>query len=346
MGAGREGVPPSRPTLLMISSPQSQVLQGFLVTVTLHLDNVSHFSCLKDQGVPPLMTPTIFFIQSLLISATQCLRLLLFTCLLALAASLPALDITNLHLLNGTLDGVMNVPPESSQLDNGSTHVRQVRDVAPHPLVGHGWPKDCSEIPTSSRSGVYIIQPKGLHPIVVSCEMNVTNGGWTVIQRNQRDTAVTWAESWSTYKYGFGSVHSEYWLGTEYIHQISQQKVYQVRFVIQDSTGKINFSDYNLFSVEDESHGYRLRLGAYSGTAGDAMTSDNPTTMHDNMKFSTKDRDQDTYSKNCAYSYEGGWWYSACYSVRLNFKGGMTWGSLCKGNCKSSLILIKPAPYC
>uniref|UniRef100_A0A8C2SUP1 Fibrinogen C-terminal domain-containing protein n=1 Tax=Coturnix japonica TaxID=93934 RepID=A0A8C2SUP1_COTJA len=209
-----------------------------------------------------------------------------------------------------------------------------------------GWPKDCSELPPGSHSGVYIIQPKGLHQLVVYCEMNTTSGGWTVIQRNQRDTPVTWAESWSTYKYGFGNVRSEYWLGTEYIHQIAKQKVYQVRFVISDNANNIKFADYNLFSVEDEAHGYRLRLGSYSGTAGDAMTSDNPSTMHDNMKFSTKDRDQDNYSRNCAYSYEGGWWFSSCYSVRLNFKGGMTWGSLCKGDCKSSLILIKPALYC
>uniref|UniRef100_A0A8B9Q6E7 Fibrinogen C-terminal domain-containing protein n=1 Tax=Apteryx owenii TaxID=8824 RepID=A0A8B9Q6E7_APTOW len=194
------------------------------------------------------------------------------------------------------------------------------------------WPKDCSEVPTGSPSGIYIIKPRGLHYLLVYCEMNVTNGGWTVIQRNKKDTPVTWAESWSTYKYGFGNVRSEYWLGTEYIYQIAKQKVYQVKFVIQDATNTTKFADYNLFSVEDESHGYRLRLGSYTGTAGDAMTSDNPNKVHDNMKFSTKDRDQDTYSKNCAYSYEGGWWYSACYSVRLNFKGGMTWGSLCTGN--------------
>nr|XP_021397406.2 fibrinogen-like protein 1-like protein [Lonchura striata domestica] len=244
------------------------------------------------------------------------------------------------------MDDIMNAPPESSQLDDGDGHVRQARDIAHHPPVSHGWPKDCSEIPRGSHSGVYIIQPKGLHHLVVYCEMNVTHGGWTVIQRNQRDTPVTWAESWSTYKFGFGNVRTEYWLGTEYIHQIAKQKVYQVRFVIQDSADNLSFADYNLFSVEDESHGYRLRLGSYNGTAGDAMTSDNPNSMHDNMKFSTKDQDQDTYSKNCAYSYEGGWWYSSCYSVRLNYKGGMTWGNLCKGNCKASLILIKPASYC
>ncbi|KAM8797247.1 fibrinogen-like protein 1-like protein [Eudromia elegans] len=272
--------------------------------------------------------------------------LLLPTCLLALAAPLLAIDIRNMHLLNGTLDEVMNILTGSFPLDSGENHVRQVRDTAPHPPAGRGWPKDCSEIPAGSPSGIYIIKPVGLHYILVYCEMNVTSGGWTVIQRNNKDTPVTWAESWSTYKYGFGNVRNEYWLGTEYIYQIAKQKVYQVKFVVEDATGSAKFADYNLFSLEDESRGYLLRLGSYNGTAGDAMTSDNPNKVHDNMKFSTKDKDQDTYSKNCAYSYEGGWWYSACYSVRLNFKGGLTWGSLCNGNCKSSLILIKPASYC
>ncbi|NXP10963.1 FGL1L protein, partial [Thinocorus orbignyianus] len=211
---------------------------------------------------------------------------------------------------------------------------------------GRSFYRDCSEIPTGRPSGIYVIQPTGLHPIVVYCEMNATGGGWTVIQRNRQGTEITWAESWSTYKYGFGNVLTEYWLGTEYIHQITKQKVYQVRFVLFDAANNTRFADYNLFSVEDESQGYRLRLGAHSGTAEDAMASKSPSASHDNMKFSTKDQDQDTYSKNCAYSYEGGWWYSACYSVRLNVKGGMTWGSLCNGNCKASAILIKPVDYC
>nr|XP_013812137.1 PREDICTED: fibrinogen-like protein 1-like protein [Apteryx mantelli mantelli] len=206
------------------------------------------------------------------------------------------------------------------------------------------WPKDCSELPAGSPSGIYIIQPTGLHQLVVYCEMNVTDGGWTVIQRNRYNTEITWAESWSTYKYGFGNVQTDYWLGTEYIYQIAKQKVYQVKFVIWDATNATKFADYNLFSVEDMSQGYRLRLGSYTGTAGDAMASS--SYVHDNMKFSAKDQDQDTYSGNCASSYGGGWWYSACYSVRLNVKGAITWGSLCNGNCKASAILIKPSPYC
>ncbi|XP_010006065.1 PREDICTED: tenascin-N-like, partial [Chaetura pelagica] len=181
-----------------------------------------------------------------------------------------------------------------------------------------GWPKDCSELPAGSPSGVYIIQPPGLHPITVPCEAGGTDGGWTVVQRNRQSTGISWAESWSTYKHGFGNVHTEFWLGTEYIHQITQQKVYQVRFLIWDASNNMHVADYSLFSVEDESQGYRLRLGTYSGTAGDAMDSKNPRKVHNNMKFSTKDRDQDTYRGNCASRYGGGWWFSACYSAQLN----------------------------
>ncbi|NWS78065.1 FGL1L protein, partial [Crotophaga sulcirostris] len=244
---------------------------------------------------------------------------------------------------NVDCNGEENLLTECSLQPWGKHNCRKSEDAG---VVCSGWPKDCSEVPAGSPSGVYVIQPTGLHPIVVYCEMNVTDGGWTVIQRNQQSTEVTWAESWSTYKYGFGNVRSEYWLGTEYIHHIAKQKVYQVRFVIWDATNNMKFADYNLFSLEDESQGYRLRLGAYSGTAGDAMASNSASTLHDNMKFSAKDLDQDTHSGNCASSSGGGWWYSACYSVRLNVKGAITWGSLCRGNCKASAILIKTAPYC
>ncbi|XP_050785629.1 fibrinogen-like protein 1-like protein [Gopherus flavomarginatus] len=188
------------------------------------------------------------------------------------------------------------------------------------------WPKDCGEITWNRVSGVFVIQPTGLHQIVIYCDLNSTSKDWTVLQWNQHDTQITWAESWSTYKYGFGNVQDDYWLGTEYIYRIAKQKVYQVRFVIHDSSGIMKYADYNVFSLEDESNGYRLRLGSYTGTARDAMAPNNPNSMHDNMKFSTKDLDQDTYSGNCASSYGGGWGHSACYSVELNIKGNITWG--------------------
>ncbi|XP_021271749.1 fibrinogen-like protein 1-like protein [Numida meleagris] len=296
-----------------------------------------HISTLPPGQVPQLPAPQGPHSNDM---AAHHSRLLLCTCVLALLTPLLAVEIENLTRLKANLPEIINLHSDRHHPGHDEGNARRGR------ASETGWPKDCSEISAGSPSGIYVIQPSGLHPIVVYCEMNATDGGWTVIQRNRYNTDITWAESWSTYKYGFGNVHSDYWLGTEYIHQIAKQKVYQVRFVIQDASNNTKFAEYNLFSLDDESQGYRLRLGTYTGTAGDAMTSANSATVHDNMKFSAKDLDQDTNSGNCASTNGGGWWYSSCYSVRLNVKGAITWSGLCSGNCKASAILIKTAPYC
>ncbi|KAH8360970.1 hypothetical protein KR093_001744 [Drosophila rubida] len=48
-------------------------------------------------------------------------------------------------------------------------------------------------------------------------------------------------------------------------------------------------------------------MGAASGTAGDSFAE------HRGQKFSTFDRDNDHWNKNCAEVYKGAWWYKACY---------------------------------
>ncbi|OWK52494.1 Fibrinogen-like protein A [Lonchura striata] len=166
---------------------------------------------------------------------------LLFTSMLAQLSPLLALHIENLERLKVNLHETVNIH------SNG-------------PLPG--WPKDCSELPASSSSGVYIIQPTGQQTIVVYCEMNREDGGWTVIQRNHRDTPVSWNESQSTYKHGLGMcIPSSGWAPSTSM----RQKVYHVRFVIWDASNNMKCADYNLFSLDDESQGYQLRLGAHLG---------------------------------------------------------------------------------
>ena len=65
---------------------------------------------------------------------------------------------------------------------------------------------------------------------------------------------------------------------------------------------------------------YRLWIGEYSGTAGDAILySRNDDWNLNGMKFSTKDHDNDYHSSNCATKFGGGgWWYNYCMASNLN----------------------------
>ncbi|XP_029469403.1 fibrinogen-like protein 1-like protein [Rhinatrema bivittatum] len=208
------------------------------------------------------------------------------------------------------------------------------------------YPEDCAEIPWGRQSGLYIIQPAVGHRLVVHCDMKKSGGGWTVIQRNSYNSKTNWNVPWESYKQGFGSPQGDHWLGNQPVHLLTSQKLYKVRFVLRDAIGVERFADYDSFSLEGELGCFRLRLGKYSGTAGDALTTDENHAMHDNMKFSTYDRDNDRAIGNCAARAGGGWWYDNCRFANLNTKTDIYWQGLCPGNCKSTEILIKPSHFC
>lgn len=204
--------------------------------------------------------------------------------------------------------------------------------------------RDCNEMfhAGHTESGVYIIRPEKTRKLVANCYMDGCDG-WTVIQQNTHNTKITWSEDWTTYQFGFGNLEADHWLGNEYISFITQQKWYKVRIVLTDPNGHHRYAEYDSFVLRNETDGFRVVLGKYEGNAGDPLTASRTKNMHDNMRFSTKDNDNDRSAKyNCADIHRGGWWYDSCYDAQLNHKGGLYWSTLCDGNCKKSVIMVKP----
>ena len=68
------------------------------------------------------------------------------------------------------------------------------------------------------------------------------------------------------------------------------------------------FALYDSFVVGGKSDGYVVKvLEGYSGTAGDSLVNEV------DMKFSTRDNDNDLWSGgNCASFFQAGWWYRSC----------------------------------
>ena len=151
----------------------------------------------------------------------------------------------------------------------------------------------------------------------------VTNGGgWTVFQRRQ-DGSVNFYRNWADYENGFGNLTGEFWLGLSKIHRLTPNGANTLRVDLGDFSNNYRYAQYNEFEILDSYAQYAIEVGSYSGNAGDSSFS----SSHNMMKFTTKDRDNDRYSGNCATRWYSGWWFhSGCFHNNLNgpYKSGGT----------------------
>ncbi|XP_032775073.1 fibrinogen-like protein 1 [Rattus rattus] len=186
---------------------------------------------------------------------------------------------------------------------------------------------DCSEIYNDGfkHSGFYKIKPlQSLAEFSVYCDMS-DGGGWTVIQRRS-DGSENFNRGWNDYENGFGNFvqsNGEYWLGNKNINLLTMQGDYTLKIDLTDFEKNSRFAQYEKFKVGDEKSFYELNVGEYSGTAGDSLSGTfHPEVQwwasHQTMKFSTRDRDNDNYSGNCAEEEQSGWWFNRCHSANLN----------------------------
>ncbi|XP_016352006.1 uncharacterized protein LOC107696253 [Sinocyclocheilus anshuiensis] len=198
--------------------------------------------------------------------------------------------------------------------------------------------QDCADYITKSRrNGVYRVTPQPKSSMLpVFCDMESSGGGWTLIQ-HRFDGSTSFNRTWDEYKNGFGKLIGEFWLGNDKIHLLTKAKNMSLRIEIEDFEGIREYAHYDHFYVANESQQYRLSIGGYSGTAGNAMQFSKKYN-HDQKLFTTPDRDNDQYpSGNCGAYYSSGWWFDACMSANLNgryyqskYKGvrnGIFWGT-------------------
>uniref|UniRef100_A0A8C7PIP3 Tenascin R (restrictin, janusin) n=1 Tax=Oncorhynchus mykiss TaxID=8022 RepID=A0A8C7PIP3_ONCMY len=179
-------------------------------------------------------------------------------------------------------------------------------------------PQNCAQhlLNGESVSGVYTIyiNRDANQGVQVYCDMTTDEGGWIVFQRRQNGLT-DFSRKWSDYRVGFGNLEDEFWLGLDNIQKLAAQGRYELRIDMKDGQESV-YANYDKFAIGDARNLYKLRIGEYNGTAGDALI------YHQGRPFSTKDRDNDIAVTNCALSYKGAWWYKNCHRANLNGKYG------------------------
>ncbi|XP_006866777.1 PREDICTED: angiopoietin-2 isoform X3 [Chrysochloris asiatica] len=175
--------------------------------------------------------------------------------------------------------------------------------------------RDCAEAFKSglTTNGIYTLTfPNSTEEIKAYCDMESSGGGWTIIQRRE-DGSVDFQKTWKEYKAGFGNPSGEYWLGNEFVSQVTNQKHYVLKIYLKDWEGNEAHSLYDHFYLSSEELNYRIHLKGLTGTAGKISSISQP-----GNDFSTKDADNDKCICKCSQMLTGGWWFDACGPSNLN----------------------------
>ncbi|KAF6301680.1 fibrinogen like 2 [Rhinolophus ferrumequinum] len=285
-----------------------------------------------------------------------------------LQGRLEKLNLVNMNNIENYVDNkVANLTFVVNNLDGKcSSKCPNQEEVQSHP-VQHLLYKDCSEYYTIGKrsSETYRVTPDPKNSsFEVYCDMETMGGGWTVLQA-RLDGSTNFTKTWQDYKRGFGNLRREFWLGNDKIHLLTKSKEMILRIDLEDFNGVKLYALYDQFYVANEFLKYRLHVGNYNGTAGDALRFSKHYN-HDMKFFTTPDKDNDRYpSGNCGLYYSSGWWFDACLSANLNGKyyhqkyrgvrNGIFWGTWpgmseaqpggYKSSFKKAKMMIRPKHF-
>ena len=180
--------------------------------------------------------------------------------------------------------------------------------------------KTCCDLRTYPvSSGVYRINTGTFSTTNVYCDMSTDDGGWIVIQRNGKNSKLSFNKNWKEYEDGFGNLDGDFWAGLKLMHALTQSGQWEMRVDYQKENDRTwTYLHYNHFSVENASSNYRLDIDGYTGEISFDSKGDPFTSLANRMEFTTYDNDNDRGRINCAIRWNSGWWYNNCYRLNVN----------------------------
>lgn len=157
-------------------------------------------------------------------------------------------------------------------------------------------------------SGVYKVFHPKFNTFEILCNSDIAGPGWTVIQQRIRG-GVEFQQEWDAYRNGFGDFwEGDFFIGLDKIHRLTTGQPHELYIHMQRFNGTTYHARYDEFTISGEDDQYRItKLKGFSGSTEDLLS------YSKNLRFTTKDRDNDEYyGGNCAYERSGGWWYGSC----------------------------------
>ena len=145
--------------------------------------------------------------------------------------------------------------------------------------------QDCLEFLQAGffKNGLYkIYGSEQSTTITVFCDQTSHGGGFITIMRRQ-DGSGNFQRTWEEYKFGFGDLLTEFWLGNKNIHDLtkpsfstkSSELIIDMR--IKGET-QPNYAKYDTFEIGDEASKYILKISGPSGDVIFLNPSQNTTT--------------------------------------------------------------------